>query len=59
MKYKIVEENTIEDLEKEVEKLIKDGWTLQGGVATDNIIIEETGAAFYTQAMVKVEGYDV
>jgi hypothetical protein len=47
MKYKIVNAKMIEELEVLVNKMIKDGWVLQGGVSADNTLI--------FQAMVKYD----
>jgi hypothetical protein len=45
MKYKIVYATKFQELELLINKMIKDGWVLQGGVGADD--------AFVFQAMVK------
>lgn len=48
--YRIVQADNVEEVEKEVFQLIKEGWTLQGGVAC----IPETDRSHmrYMQAMI-------
>lgn len=46
--YKIVKRSLIEGLEKEVNKLVSEGWRLQGGVA-----IFLSGGTFFLQAVVR------
>jgi len=49
MKYKIVVEETYPELETEVNKLLKEGWKLQGGVSHSVAGIRYC----FTQAIVK------
>jgi hypothetical protein len=50
MEYKIVEGSWVHDLEKKVERLIKEGWVLKGGVA---ITKDEYDSDTFYQAMIK------
>lgn len=47
MEYKVVSKMTLRGLEKEVNRLLKDGWQLQGGFCRS----ESTGNSY--QAMIK------
>jgi len=51
MEYKIVTQKYYQDLENEVNNLIKNGWKPQGGVAI--LYDSENGRTEYYQAMVK------
>ncbi len=57
MNYKIITEDNKELLEKEIKKLIKKGWTPQGGIAIaeHQPIGKLYKALFHSQAMVKLE----
>ena len=50
MEYKIVEGSWVHDLEKKVERLIKEGWVPKGGVA---ITKDEYDSDTFYQAMIK------
>ena len=45
MEYKIIEKKNAEDLEYEVNKKLRNGWQLQGGLVSKN--------GLYAQALVK------
>jgi len=47
--YKVIKDDSLYSLEKEVEKSLEYGWTCQGGVSTYTIF----GEAYYCQAMVR------
>jgi len=49
MKYKILKNESVEELEKEVNKSIQEGWFPTGGLATDSL----PNVCFYMQAMIK------
>lgn len=52
MKYRILVESFIFDMETQVEEKLKEGWKLQGGVSVVNI---NSSSNRYIQAMVKEE----
>ncbi len=47
LEYKILENDSRVNLEKEVNLFLKDGWKLQGGVCCDTY----DGTSYYSQAM--------
>ena len=50
MKYKVVEKRGREDLEKEVNNLLSDGWEPVGGI---DVFHAPNGVWWYFQAMIK------
>lgn len=51
--YIIIKENTIEDLEIEVNRFIGRGFKVSGGVTIGHIVLQNTVCFIYCQAMVK------
>lgn len=51
MKYKIVEESSKDYLEIEINKLLREGYTLQGGIC---ISYSQGNHKIYSQALVKL-----
>ena len=48
LEYRVVQFGSFVELEKEVNRLLRAGWQLQGGVSTTS--------GFYCQALVRVKG---
>jgi len=53
MQYRIIEATSISTLEGKIEKLINDGWKLQGGIST--AIDSRYNTTVYRQAVTKEE----
>jgi len=57
VEYQTVQAYSANELDKKVNKFLKDGWDFQGGVATayeQHFAKGSPGAILYSQAMVKV-----
>lgn len=53
MEYQIIYEQHIIDLQRKVNKLIREGWVPQGGITAVNTSIVRNNEIRYMQAMIK------
>lgn len=53
MKYEIIYGETLHDVQRQVNKYLKDGWRPQGGISAVNTSIVRNAQIKYIQAIIK------
>jgi len=54
MEYKVIQENSVSDLEQKVNQYLKENWQLQGGVSVAYSSFYGGSKIFYAQALIKI-----